>query len=100
MASAVISALLTALGIVVLEFVFDFTALLPGLPDAVSNGLIPFSLDLLVLAVFYVLVKKKYSASKQEMVLAVFVFLITSFVILTIVGIWFRAEGMRLALPF
>jgi quinol-cytochrome oxidoreductase complex cytochrome b subunit len=100
LAAAVISALLTAVGILALEFLFDFGALLPGLPDAVSNGFIPFILDLLVLVIFYVLVKKKYSASKQEMVQAVFVFLLTSFVVLTVTGIWFRGTGMRLVLPW
>jgi quinol-cytochrome oxidoreductase complex cytochrome b subunit len=100
MASAVISVLLTALGIVVLEFVFDFNALLPALPDAISNGLIPFILDMIVLAGLYVLAKKKFSASNQEMVQAIFVFLITSFVVLTIVGVWFRGAGMKLVFPW
>jgi quinol-cytochrome oxidoreductase complex cytochrome b subunit len=99
-ASAVISAAFTTLGVVVLEFVFDFKTLLPDLPDAVSNGLIPFILDLLFLAGFYVIVKKKYSATKQEMVQAVFVFLITSFVVLTIVGVWFRGAGMKRVFPW
>jgi quinol-cytochrome oxidoreductase complex cytochrome b subunit len=98
--SAVVSATLTTLGILLLEFVFDFTALLPGLPDAISNGLIPFVLDMIFLVGLYVLAKKKYSASNQEMVLAVFVFLVTSFVVLTIIGIWFRGAGMRLTMPF
>jgi quinol-cytochrome oxidoreductase complex cytochrome b subunit len=98
-AAAVISFFLTIAGIVLLEFLFDFGAMLPGFPDAVSNGLIPFVLDLLVLAIFYVLVKKKYSASKQEMVQAVFVFLLTAFVVLTVIGIWFRGTGMRLIWP-
>ena len=57
-------------------------------------------LDLLILAGFYGLVKKKYSASKQELVQAVFVFVLTAFVVLTIIGIWFRGAGMRLAMPF
>jgi quinol-cytochrome oxidoreductase complex cytochrome b subunit len=94
--SAIVSATLTTLGVIILEFFFNFTALLPGLPDAVSNGLIPFILDIIVLAGIFVLVKKKFNASNQEMVQAVFVFLMTSFVVLTIIGIWFRGTGMKL----
>jgi hypothetical protein len=96
LASAVASALLTALGILLLEYVIDFASLLPSLPAAVSNGLIPFILDLLVLAGLYIFIRKEYSASNQEMVQAVFVFLVTSFVILTITGVWFRGVGMKL----
>ena len=96
LASAVASALLTALGILLLEYVIDFASLLPSLPAAVSNGLIPFILDLLVLTGLYIFIRKEYSASNQEMVQAVFVFLVTSFVILTVTGVWFRGVGMKL----
>jgi quinol-cytochrome oxidoreductase complex cytochrome b subunit len=99
-ASAMLSLLLTTSGIIALEFLFDFGAMLPGLPAVVSNGLIPFMLDLLVLTLCYVLVKKKYSASRQEMVQAVFVFLLTSFVVLTVAGVWFRGAGMKLVVPW
>jgi quinol-cytochrome oxidoreductase complex cytochrome b subunit len=95
----VISAFLTAAGIAILEFVIDIGSILPGLPDIVSNGLIPFVLCLLVLAGFYGFIKKKYGASKQEMIQAVFVFALTSFVVLTIIGIWFRGPGMKLMWP-
>ena len=96
LASAVVSAVITALGVVLFEYVLDFTSLMPGLPTAVSNGLIPFILDLLVLAGLFIFVRKKYSASNQEMVQTVFVFLVTSFVVLTVIGIWFRGTGMKL----
>jgi len=99
LAAAVLSALLTAAGILILEFLLDFSAMLPGLPDAVSNGLIPFILDLVFLVGLYIFAKKKYAASKQEMVQAVFVFLLTAFVVLTVTGIWFRGTGMKLMLP-
>ena len=97
--AALVAAVLTTFGVAANEYLLDFTALLPGFPDAVGNGLIPFVLCLLVLSGFYAIIKKKYSASKQEMVQAIFVFLLTSFVVLTITGIWFRGAGMKLVWP-
>jgi quinol-cytochrome oxidoreductase complex cytochrome b subunit len=94
--AAILSVLAATVFIAVNEFLVDFGTILPGLPDTVSNGLIPFALCLLVLALFYVLVKKKYGASKQEMIQAIFVFALASFVVLTITGIWFRGTGMKL----
>jgi len=98
--SAVFSVFLTALGVILLEFFLDFKLLLPGLPDSVSNGLIPCVFDLIILAGLYGLAKKKFKASNQEMVQAVFVFLVTSFVVLTMIGIWFRGQGMKMVLPW
>ena len=97
--SAVLSAVLTVLGVVFLEFLFDPAALLPQLPGAVSNGLLPFIIDAAVLAGLYALARKKYGASKQEMVQALFIFAMTSFVFLTIIGIFFRGTGMKLLWP-
>lgn len=100
LSAALVSALITTVFIFANEFLIDFGTLLPGLPDAVSNGLIPFVLCLLVLAGFYSFIKKKHSASKHEMVQAVFVFLLTAFVVFTITGILFRGPGMKLVLPW
>ena len=97
--SVLVALPVSTLFIIANEFLVDFGTMLPGLPDAVSNGLIPFILCLLVLAGFYSFIKKKYSASKHEMVQAVFVFLLTAFVVLTVMGIWFRGPGMNLTLP-
>jgi hypothetical protein len=96
--AALVSALITTVFIFANEFLIDFRTLLPGLPDAVSNGLIPFVLCLLVLAGFYSFINKKYSASKHEVVQAVFVFLLTAFVVFTITGILFRGPGMKLGI--
>jgi quinol-cytochrome oxidoreductase complex cytochrome b subunit len=96
--SVLVALPVSTLFIIANEFLVDFGTMLPGLPDAVSNGLIPFILCLLVLAGFYSFIKKKYSASKHEMVQAVFVFLLTAFVVLTVMGIWFRGPGMKLGI--
>jgi hypothetical protein len=49
---------------------------------------------------FYWLVKKKYAATNNESIQSVFVLLVVAFIILTIVGIWFRGQGMALMWPW
>ena len=98
LAAALISALITIVFIIANEFLVDLGTLLPWLPAAVSNGLIPFALCLLVLGLFSGFLRNKYSPSKNELVQAVFVFLLTAFVVLTITGIWFRGTGMKLGI--
>ena len=98
--SALVSAPITAIFIAASEYLGHFGTMIPNLPDIVSNGLIPFVLCLIFLGAFYSMIKKKYSPLKNEKVLAVFVFLLTAFVVLTVTGIWFRGLGMKLTLPF
>ena len=67
-----------------------------GPANMLSNGLLPFSLVLAVCIGFYVLIKKAFSATNNEAIQALFTLLITSFVVLTIIGVWFRGTGMQL----
>jgi hypothetical protein len=49
---------------------------------------------------FYVGIRRRYKANKLEAVQALFVLLVTSFLIFTVTGIFFRGEGMRLGGPW
>ena len=42
------------------------------------------------------LIKKAFNATNNEAVQALFTLLITAFVVLTIIGVWFRGTGMQL----
>ena len=97
--AAVVAVILTSLGIVANEYLIDFAAWLPTVPPVISNGLLPAALVLAGIIGFYWWIKKKYSATNNEAVQAVFVLLLTAFVILTVTGIWFRGKGMALVLP-
>jgi hypothetical protein len=81
------------------EYVVDLPAWLPGLPLVISNGLIPAAVFLAVAVGLYVLMAKGFSASRLEAVQALFVFLVVSFVLLTVTCVWFRGEGMKLMWP-
>jgi quinol-cytochrome oxidoreductase complex cytochrome b subunit len=48
----------------------------------------------------YVLMKRKFQASRLESVQAVFVFLAVGWVILTVTCVFFRGQGMKLRWPF
>jgi quinol-cytochrome oxidoreductase complex cytochrome b subunit len=98
---AVVAAVMaTPGGILAGEYLVDFAAWMPGVPTLVSNGLIPLALDLAGVWGFYWIMKRNYSATKNEVVQMIFVLFVTAFVILTITGIWFRGTGMQLTWPW
>jgi hypothetical protein len=73
---------------------------LPWLNPFISNGIIPLIIVLLILWAFYKYVTRKFSLSYLEVVQTMFVFITTAFVILTIVGIFFRGVDMELTFPW
>lgn len=98
-AAALLAVILAPIGIAADEFIIDFAAWMPGLSPVVSNGIFPAALVLAGIILLYWLVKKKYAASNNESIQAVFVLLTVAFIILTITGIWFRGKGMALMWP-
>jgi quinol-cytochrome oxidoreductase complex cytochrome b subunit len=98
---AVVAAVMaTPGGILAGEYLVDFAAWMPGVPSLVSNGLIPLALGLAGVWGFSWIMKRNYSATKNEVVQMIFVLFVTAFVILTITGIWFRGTGMQLTWPW
>lgn len=82
------------------EYALDLPALLPSLPTLVSNGVLPLAALLLLLIGFYDGMKRLFRATACETRQSVFVLLVVSFVILTVIGVLFRGEGMALMLPW
>lgn len=87
------------------EFWIDLPGWFPGLPAEISSGLLPFLASLAGLALLYALLRVLVSyqgvrANHSEALVGVFSFLVTSLVILTIIGVFFRGENMTLVLPF
>jgi hypothetical protein len=82
------------------EFWIDLTALLPNWPIIVSNGLIPLILTLAGLLAIYAIMRLGARASRGEALVGLFTFVIISFVLLTITGIFFRGANMALVSPF
>jgi hypothetical protein len=97
--AAAAASFVTPVVIVLDEYVIDFPAWLPGLPLTISNGLIPTAIFLAVVVVWYALMVRRFSATRLEAVQSVFVFLVVSFVYLTMTCVWFRGQGMKLIWP-
>ncbi|MCU0343849.1 MAG: cytochrome b N-terminal domain-containing protein [Ignavibacterium sp.] len=98
--SALASALITILLVVINEFIPDFETLLPWLNSFISNGIIPLIILLVLVWYYYRFVLKKFNLDVIEAIQTMFVFVTTAFIILTIIGIFFRGVDMALTFPW
>ena len=98
--AAVLALMLTPVAVLIEEYILHFEAWLPHLPKAVSEGLIPMILLLASFGVYLIFLKKKYKPTLHELVNALFTVFVVSYVVLTVIGIWFRGEGMKLIWPW
>ena len=92
--AAVVATIATVAAVLFDEFVVNVNPV--GPPDMINNGLLPFAVILAVCAGFYFLIKKGFDANNNEAIQALFTLLTTAFVVLTVIGIWFRGAGMQL----
>jgi quinol-cytochrome oxidoreductase complex cytochrome b subunit len=92
--AAVLGGMATLAAVLLDEFVIR--AGLAGPPNMINNGLIPLIIILAACASFYAILKKGFKANNNEAVQALFTLLMTSFVVLTVIGVWFRGTGMQL----
>lgn len=92
--------LLTPLWVVLDEFVLDWVNWLPGWPTLLSNGAIPLAVVLLGLFALDEILHNAFQVVSEERILAIFIFIFTALVVLTIIGIFFRGPGMALYWPW
>jgi len=64
-----------------------------------GNGIITFVVLSLLIIGFAYLLRRKFNVSRAEIVQTLFIYLVSSFIVLTITGIFFRGEGMALTIP-
>ena len=100
LAAAVTAAVAVPLAVVLQEYAFDLSAMMPGWPQALSKGVVPTALCAAAVAGLYVLLKRKFQASRLESVQAVAVFLLVGWTMLTAACAVFRGQGMKLRWPF
>ena len=98
--AATTALLATPLWILADEFVVGPGGWLPNSSPLVSNGLLPFMGLLAGIVAFYAVLRKKFAASMNEAVQALFVLFVVSFAVLTATGVWFRGSGMALVWPW
>jgi quinol-cytochrome oxidoreductase complex cytochrome b subunit len=97
--AGLIAIIATPAGIVADEYLIDLAFGLSGIPTFLGNGLIPFAFIFFGCAGCYIFIKHWYSATNNEAIQALFVFILVTFLIFTVTGIWFRGTGMKLTLP-
>jgi hypothetical protein len=90
----------TLLGILFNEYLFDFELLLSPIPPVISNGIVPLLILMIFMSVFYRLYIRRLKLSKAELVQALFVFIIAAFIVLSLIGIFFRGKDMQLVFPW
>jgi quinol-cytochrome oxidoreductase complex cytochrome b subunit len=98
--AALTAAVTTSVGILADAYLIDVAEWMPGLPAVIGNGLIPFAVIFAAGVGFYIFIKRKYAATNNEIIQAVFVLILVVFLILTVTGVWFRGTGMALSWPF
>jgi quinol-cytochrome oxidoreductase complex cytochrome b subunit len=87
---------LTPIWVLLDEFVLNWSAWLPTWNTLLSNGLIPLAVILFPLILLDEWTVKFFHADTEERVLFIATFLFTAFIVLTIIGIFFRGPGMSL----
>ena len=95
-ATTIFAVIITLLGILFNEFVLNFEILLSWMPAIISNGIIPLLILLALMAGFYKFYLKDFKLTKEELVQAIFVFIMVAFIVLTITGTFFRGKDMEL----
>jgi quinol-cytochrome oxidoreductase complex cytochrome b subunit len=98
--AALVGLIGTPLAVVLDEFIIHFEVWMPGISTVISNGIIPTGVLICIIVCFYALLVRTFLASRIEAVQAVFVLVIASFVVQTVICAFFRGEGMRLIWPF
>jgi sorbitol-specific phosphotransferase system component IIC len=73
---------------------------LAPLPGVISNGIIPLLILIGLMSGFYLFYLRKQNLTKEELIQSIFVFIITAFTLLTLIGIFFRGKDMALSLPW
>jgi quinol-cytochrome oxidoreductase complex cytochrome b subunit len=92
--SALFAALLSFILIIVLEHLAHLNNL--DLPLIISTGLIPLFLYLIPAAAFIFYLKKALKTDRTEIYISIMTFILSSYVLMSLVGIWLRTENMHL----
>jgi quinol-cytochrome oxidoreductase complex cytochrome b subunit len=98
--AAGLTVIATPLWVLLDEFILDWTAWLPTWPALVSNGFIPLAILLLPLILLDEWMVKTFKAITEERVIFIVTFVFIAFIVLTIIGIFFRGPGMSLYWPW
>lgn len=98
LATATVAFLCTTAFILLHEFV-QIDGWWPGQPSWVGNSILSIITIMVIPVGYYQFIKKIFAASQMEAVQTIFIFVLTAFIAITIIGHWFRGAGMSLVWP-
>jgi quinol-cytochrome oxidoreductase complex cytochrome b subunit len=98
--AAGLAVMATPIWVLLDEFVLNWTAWLPTWPALISNGVIPLAILLLPLILLDEWMVKSFKTITEERVIFIVTFIFVAFIVLTIIGIFFRGPGMSLYWPW
>ncbi len=82
------------------EYYLNLPEQLSSLPTVLSNGWVPLAWILAAVWLYWEFLRGAFKASMSEARQSLFVLILTSFVILTLIGNVFRGAGMALEMPW
>jgi len=82
------------------EFLPDSEKVLPSVPALITTGLIPFILLIGTKYLFLRFLQVRLSLNRSEFIQTILIILVTSYTVLSIIGILFRGKGMNLIWPW
>jgi quinol-cytochrome oxidoreductase complex cytochrome b subunit len=94
--SMLFSFIFTGVLIIASEYFLNFSTLFPQMPLFLGIGIIPLLLYSLPVYGLLYYFKKVKSANKLELTMALVTILISSYLVMIIVGVWLRGKGMNL----
>lgn len=94
--SLIFGFMLTMILILVSEKVPDFNTLMPEANPFISTGILSFLLYLIPTSAFLYYLKNRKGIARIDLILSLVTMILTSYLVMTIVGSLFRGEGMQL----
>jgi quinol-cytochrome oxidoreductase complex cytochrome b subunit len=91
--------ILTIIFISVSELLPDPEYVMKAVPSVITTGLIPFVIVIGTIFLFMTYLKEKLSLNRSEYIQSIMIILIVSYSVLSLTGIFFRGEGMKLIWP-
>jgi predicted neutral ceramidase superfamily lipid hydrolase len=86
--------------VLISDFLPDPETILPSVPPLILTGLIPFTVVCGSIYIFMKFTRQKYSLTKHEYIQTLIIILVVSYAVLSLFGILFRGEGMKLMWPW
>ncbi len=98
--AAIAGGIFTLLFILISSLLPSPEKVLPSISPLITTGFIPFTILVGTFVVFLKFLVKKFTLNRSEYIQSVIIALIISYSILSIIGIFFRGQGMGLMWPW